>query len=135
MASQKINDLPSGQADYYLEHKATAIDKSLLAVPSSTYVDDILVHSTRNNRVIGNYQCRMSSGCINLINSGGESKGSSDLQDSIFTVVVNKRAGNMGLFEGRKAFQRPFAEGIDLLNATQDVYLDKDITIVQNLQG
>lgn len=69
------------------------------------------------------------SGRIGLINSGGESKGSSDLQDAIITAVVNKRAGGMGLILGRKAFQRPFAEGIELLNATQDVYLDKDITI------
>ncbi len=69
------------------------------------------------------------SGRIGLINSGGESKGSSDLTDSVVTAVVNKRAGGMGLILGRRAFQRPFNEGVELLHATQDVYLDKDITI------
>lgn len=69
------------------------------------------------------------SGRVGLINSGGESKGESDLVDSVMTAVVNKRAGGMGLILGRKAFQRPFAEGVQLLNATQDVYLDKSITI------
>lgn len=68
-------------------------------------------------------------GRVGLINSGGESKGASDLADAVETAVVNKRAGGMGLILGRKAFQRPFAEGIQLLNATQDVYLDKSITI------
>lgn len=69
------------------------------------------------------------SGKVGLINSGGESKGSSDLVDSVQTAVVNKRAGGMGLILGRKAFQRPFKEGVELLNATQDVYLDKSITV------
>jgi len=69
------------------------------------------------------------SGRIGLINSGGESLGASDLIDSVTTAVVNKRAGGMGLILGRKAFQRPFKEGIELLNATQDVYLDKSISI------
>src|SRR5690242_6742803 len=69
------------------------------------------------------------SGRVGLINSGGESKGTSDLADSVYTAVINKRAGGMGLILGRKAFQRPFKEGVDLLHATQDVYLDKDITV------
>jgi fructose-bisphosphate aldolase, class I len=69
------------------------------------------------------------SGRIGLINSGGESKGASDLADSVYTAVINKRAGGMGLILGRKAFQRPFNEGVQLLNATQDVYLDKEISI------
>jgi class I fructose-bisphosphate aldolase len=69
------------------------------------------------------------SGRVGLINSGGESKGSSDLADSVYTAVINKRAGGMGLILGRKAFQRPFKEGVELLHATQDVYLDKDITV------
>ena len=68
-------------------------------------------------------------GRLPLINSGGESHGASDLHDAIFTAVVNKRAGGMGLISGRKAFQRPLKEGIELLNTIQDVYLDKDITI------
>jgi class I fructose-bisphosphate aldolase len=69
------------------------------------------------------------SGRVGLINSGGESKGSSDLADSVATAVVNKRAGGMGLILGRKAFQRPFNEGVEILEATQDVYLDNSITI------
>jgi class I fructose-bisphosphate aldolase len=68
-------------------------------------------------------------GRLPLINSGGESHGASDLNEAVFTAVVNKRAGGMGLISGRKAFQRPLKEGIDLLNTIQDVYLDKDITI------
>ncbi|MFC2187516.1 class I fructose-bisphosphate aldolase [Peijinzhouia sedimentorum] len=68
-------------------------------------------------------------GRAGLINSGGESKGASDLADAVKTAVVNKRAGGMGLISGRKAFQRPMDEGAKLLNAIQDVYLSKDITI------
>jgi class I fructose-bisphosphate aldolase len=68
-------------------------------------------------------------GKIPLINSGGESKGASDLQESVRTAVINKRAGGMGLILGRKAFQRPWKDGIALLNAVQDVYLDPRITV------
>lgn len=66
-----------------------------------------------------------------LINSGGASKGSvsSDMQEAVMTAVVNKRAGGMGLISGRKAFQKPMVEGVDLLNTIQDVYLDSDISI------
>jgi class I fructose-bisphosphate aldolase len=69
------------------------------------------------------------SGRVGLINSGGESKGASDMLDSVSLAIVNKRAGGMGLILGRKAFQRPFNEGVELITATQDVYLDKSITI------
>jgi len=69
------------------------------------------------------------SGKIGLINSGGESKGAEDMTDAVTTAVINKRAGGMGLIMGRKAFQKPFKEGVELLNATQDVYLDQSITI------
>ena len=68
-------------------------------------------------------------GRIGLINSGGESKGAGDLAAAVKTAVVNKRAGGQGLISGRKAFQRPMADGIELLNAVQDVYLDASITI------
>jgi class I fructose-bisphosphate aldolase len=68
-------------------------------------------------------------GKIGLINSGGESKGASDLADAVKTAVINKRAGGHGLISGRKAFQKPMKEGIGLLNAIQDVYLDKKISI------
>lgn len=69
------------------------------------------------------------SGRVGLINSGGESKGESDLAEAVTTAVVNKRAGGMGLILGRKAFQRPFKEGVDMLQAIQNVYLDDSITI------
>lgn len=68
-------------------------------------------------------------GRCGLINSGGESKGASDLADAVRTAVVNKRGGGTGLISGRKAFQRPMAEGIELLNSIQDVYLAKEITV------
>ena len=68
-------------------------------------------------------------GRIGLINSGGESKGAGDLAAAVRTAVINKRAGGMGLISGRKAFQRPMAEGVELLNAIQDVYLDESVTI------
>lgn len=69
------------------------------------------------------------SGRIGLINSGGESKGESDLQEAVIAAVINKRAGGMGLILGRKAFQRPFDDGVEMLHTIQDVYLDKSITI------
>ncbi len=69
------------------------------------------------------------SGRIGLINSGGESKGAGDLAAAVKTAIINKRAGGMGLISGRKAFQRSMAEGVELLNAIQDVYLDKSVTI------
>jgi len=64
-----------------------------------------------------------------LINSGGESKGAGDLANAVLTAVINKRAGGMGLISGRKAFQRPMKEGVALLNAVQDVYLSKEVTV------
>jgi fructose-bisphosphate aldolase, class I len=75
-------------------------------------------------QVANNYMGR-----IGLINSGGESKGASDLAEAVRTAVVNKRAGGIGLISGRKAFQRPMSEGVELLNAIQDVYLDSSVTI------
>jgi fructose-bisphosphate aldolase, class I len=68
-------------------------------------------------------------GRAGLINSGGASAGESDLKEAVKTAVINKRAGGMGLISGRKAFQRPMKEGVALLNAIQDVYLSKDVTI------
>src|SRR5579863_5966121 len=68
-------------------------------------------------------------GRAGLINSGGESKGAGDLENAVVTAVINKRAGGMGLISGRKAFQRPMQEGIGLLNAVQDVYLNKTVTV------
>jgi fructose-bisphosphate aldolase, class I len=68
-------------------------------------------------------------GRCGLINSGGASSGAGDLAEAVRTAVINKRAGGMGLISGRKAFQRPMADGVKLLNAIQDVYLDAKITV------
>jgi class I fructose-bisphosphate aldolase len=68
-------------------------------------------------------------GRCGLINSGGESKGQGDLAEAVRTAVINKRGGGMGLISGRKAFQRPMEEGVQLLNAIQDVYLSEEITV------
>ncbi|MGY9072433.1 MAG: class I fructose-bisphosphate aldolase [Acidimicrobiales bacterium] len=68
-------------------------------------------------------------GRIGLINSGGASSGATDMAEAVMTAVVNKRAGGLGLISGRKAFQRPMAEGVELLNAIQDVYLDQGVSI------
>lgn len=68
-------------------------------------------------------------GRAGLINSGGASSGAGDLAEAVTTAVINKRAGGMGLISGRKAFQRPMKEGVEILQAIQDVYLDKQVTI------
>lgn len=68
-------------------------------------------------------------GRAGLINSGGASSGASDLAEAVTTAVINKRAGGMGLISGRKAFQRPMREGVEILNAIQDVYLSDEVTI------
>ena len=75
-------------------------------------------------QVMNNYMGR-----AGLINSGGASSGASDLKEAVRTAVINKRAGGMGLISGRKAFQRPMAEGAALLHSIQDVYLDQEITV------
>ncbi|HEV3101986.1 MAG TPA: fructose-bisphosphate aldolase, partial [Candidatus Dormibacteraeota bacterium] len=68
-------------------------------------------------------------GRAGLINSGGESHGASDLKEAVRTAVINKRAGGMGLISGRKSFQRPMKEGVELLHAVQDVYLNQAVTV------
>jgi class I fructose-bisphosphate aldolase len=75
-------------------------------------------------QVVNNYMGR-----IPLINSGGESKGDSDLSQAVRTAVINKRAGGAGLIVGRKAFQRPMPDGVALLNSIQDVYLNDAVTV------
>jgi class I fructose-bisphosphate aldolase len=67
-------------------------------------------------------------GRAGLINSGGAS-GADDFNEAVKTAVINKRAGGLGLISGRKAFQRPMAEGVKLLHLIQDVYLCKDVTV------
>jgi fructose-bisphosphate aldolase, class I len=94
---------------------------------------DVYTKLTSDNPIdLTRYQvanCYM--GRAGLINSGGAStgKGESDLKEAVKTAIINKRAGGMGLISGRKAFQKPMVEGVKLLNAIQDVYIDKDVTI------
>ena len=68
-------------------------------------------------------------GRVGLINSGGASNGANDMQEAVITAIINKRAGGMGLIAGRKAFQKSMQEGVELLHAIQDIYLDHRITI------
>ena len=84
---------------------------------------DHLIDLTRY-QVLNNY-----AGRAGLINSGGASAGKGDLEEAVKTAVINKRAGGMGLISGRKAFQRPMKEGVELLHAIQDVYLEQEVTI------
>jgi class I fructose-bisphosphate aldolase len=92
---------------------------------------DVYAKLSSNNPIdLTRYQlvnCYM--GRSGLINSGGAAAGESDMKDAVKTAVINKRAGGMGLISGRKAFQRPLKEGVGLLNAIQDVYLAKEITV------
>ncbi len=69
------------------------------------------------------------SGRVSLINSGGESKGADDFAQAVRTAVINKRAGGSGLISGRKAFQRPMNEGVELFRAIQDVFLCPEVTV------
>src|SRR5438034_1773757 len=93
--------------------------KKVYSEPSTDHPIDLTRYQVAN--------CYM--GRVGLINSGGASSGESDLTEAVKTAVINKRAGGMGLISGRKSFQRPLNEGIRLLNAIQDVYLNPDITI------
>ena len=95
------------------------IDESMYTELASEHPIDLCRYQVANGYM----------GRVGLINSGGESHGSSDLRDAVITAVVNKRAGGMGLISGRKAFQKPMNEGVELLNTIQDVYLDSSITI------
>ena len=105
--------------------------KALNAVSSYGKTDERIYSTlTTDNPIdLTRYQvanCYM--GRIGLINSGGAS-GKNDLAQAVKTAVINKRAGGMGLISGRKAFQKPMNEGVEILNAIQDVYLCKEITI------
>ena len=93
------------------------IDKRVYSELTSDHPIDLTRYQVAN--------CYM--GRAGLINSGGAS-GENDFAEAVRTAVINKRAGGMGLISGRKAFQRPLAEGVKLLNAIQDVYLCKDVT-------
>ncbi|HMM48372.1 MAG TPA: class I fructose-bisphosphate aldolase [Miltoncostaeaceae bacterium] len=111
--------LPETAAPGFLDLKFGKTNKKVY----SDLLSDHPIDQTRY-QIAGCYMGR-----IPLINSGGASSGASDLRDAVRTAVINKRAGGAGLISGRKAFQRPMAEGVELLNAIQDVYLDPGVTI------
>ena len=115
---QKLPELNGGYAALNAGASYGKYDKRIYSELCSEHPIDLARYQVIN--------CYM--GRIGLINSGGAS-GENDLAQAVETAVINKRAGGMGLISGRKAFQRPMAEGVQLLNAIQDVYLDKSITI------
>ena len=94
------------------------LDKRMYSELTSDHPIDLCRYQVAN--------CYM--GRIGLINSGGAS-GDNDMSEAVATAVINKRGGGMGLISGRKAFQRPMDEGVELLHAIQDVYLCQDVTI------
>ncbi len=101
------------------EKKFGKFDERMYAELSSEHPIDLCRYQVANGYM----------GRVALINSGGES-GKDDLKDAVYTAVVNKRAGGMGLIVGRKSFQKPLAEGIKIFNAVQDVYLCAEVTVV-----
>ena len=110
---------PETAAPGFLDLKFGKTDKRVYSELMTDHPIDMTRYQVAN--------CYM--GRAGLINSGGASSGASDLHDAVFTAVVNKRAGGMGMISGRKAFQRPMDEGIALLNAIQDAYLCDEVTI------
>jgi fructose-bisphosphate aldolase, class I len=115
---QKLPELNGGYLALGQESSYGKTDKRVYEKLSSENPIDLTRYQVAN--------CYM--GRVGLINSGGAS-GENDLQQAIMTAVINKRAGGAGLISGRKAFQKPMDEGIEILNAIQDVYLCKDVTI------
>ena len=111
--------LPSNNGGYNAFEGFGKTNKAVYSTLTTDHPIDLCRWQVANNYM----------GRIGLINSGGESKGASDLAEAVRTAVINKRAAGIGLISGRKAFQRPMAEGIELLNAIQDVYRDPAITI------
>lgn len=116
---QKLPTTNGGFNALNVESSYGKTDKRIYSDLSSEHPIDLVRYQVAN--------CYM--GRCGLINSGGESKGSSDTQDAVRTAVINKRGGGMGLISGRKAFQRPMKEGAELLNAIQDVYLSEEVTV------
>lgn len=114
-----------------VKQKLPACNGGFKAIGFGRYDEKMYTELTSDNPIdLCRYQVANGyMGRVGLINSGGASNGASDLSDAVFTAVVNKRAGGMGLICGRKAFQRPMDEGIKLLHAIQSVYLDNEITI------
>jgi class I fructose-bisphosphate aldolase len=126
--SDRIREMPGAAADDLLQHRCVTVPKESLHLPGPMFLDEIVTVSDRPTRVLRNLQSILDQGRVPLINSGGPS-GANDLPQAVRTAVINKRAGGTGLITGRKAFQRSLKEGVELLNAVQDVYLDEEVTI------
>lgn len=116
---QKLPERNGGYNSLNIESSYGKTNKKIYDELSSDSPIDLVRYQVAN--------CYM--GRCGLINSGGESKGAGDMADAVRTAVINKRGGGTGLISGRKAFQRPMAEGVELLNAIQDVYLSPEVTI------
>jgi class I fructose-bisphosphate aldolase len=116
---QKLPERNGGYLALNVESSYGKTNKKIYTELSSDNPIDLVRYQVAN--------CYM--GRCGLINSGGESKGASDMAEAVRTAVINKRGGGMGLISGRKAFQRPMEEGVALLNAIQDVYLSEEITV------
>src|SRR5882762_9964272 len=116
---QKLPERNGGFLSLNMESSYGKTDKRIYSELTTDNPIDLVRYQVAN--------CYM--GRCGLINSGGESKGASDMADAVRTAVINKRGGGTGLISGRKAFQRPMSEGVALLNAIQDVYLSKEITV------
>jgi class I fructose-bisphosphate aldolase len=116
---QKLPERNGGFLSLNMESSYGKTDKRIYSELTTDNPIDLVRYQVAN--------CYM--GRCGLINSGGESKGASDMADAVRTAVINKRGGGMGLISGRKAFQRPMQEGVALLNAIQDVYLSEEITV------
>ncbi len=116
---QKLPERNGGFLSLNMESSYGKTDKRIYSELTTDNPIDLVRYQVAN--------CYM--GRCGLINSGGESKGASDMADAVRTAVINKRGGGTGLISGRKAFQRPMNEGVALLNAIQDVYLSKEITV------
>src|SRR6266436_5160492 len=116
---QKLPERNGGFLSLNMESSYGKTDKRIYSELTTDNPIDLVRYQVAN--------CYM--GRCGLINSGGESKGASDLAEAVRTAVINKRGGGTGLISGRKAFQRPMSEGVQLLNAIQDVYLSEEITI------
>lgn len=115
IVKQKLPEVNGG----FLDIKFAKTNDKMYTELSSSHPIDMCRYQVANSYM----------GRVGLINSGGASSGSSDLKEAVITAVINKRAGGMGLISGRKAFQRPMDEGVELLHAIQDVYLDDTVTI------
>lgn len=118
IVKQKLPELNGGYKALNVEGSYGKFSEKMYTEIASDHPIDLTRYQVANSYM----------GKIGLINSGGAS-GKNDLQDAIKTAVINKRAGGMGLISGRKAFQKPMKDGVELLHAIQDVYLCKDVTV------